>query len=75
MPNRINTMTLIQTFIMGLFVAVSACHPSPVENELNKNTQPSQTGIRIPNPPKGHPRLYLSVDDIADLKIRMESSK
>ena len=75
MPNRINTMTLIQTFIMGLFVAVSACHPSPVENELNKNTQPSQTGIRIPNPPKGHPRLYLSVDDIADLKTRMESSK
>ncbi|MBQ9256423.1 MAG: hypothetical protein IJ181_04805 [Acidaminococcaceae bacterium] len=31
--------------------------------------------VRIPDPPKEHPRLYLSGEDVKELKSRMESKK
>ncbi len=59
-------------FLVFVLLAVISCAVS-AENKIEGGT--AATGVTLPVPPAGHPRLYVTPDDIEDVKSRMQSAE
>ena len=67
----------ISKFFLTAILAVSAVVPSPAQTETERKEKEvvwrEMDGVRIPLPPKEHPRLYLREGDIPALKEKMNT--
>ena len=65
MPRRILIVSLLLLFTPAL-------QASPVETRPELQWRELESGVKVPLPPAGHPRVFLRAEDIDDLRQRVE---
>lgn len=71
--NRMKIITLEYALAGAIILCSVASFDSLASSFQQEESKPSLTPVKIPEPPKDHPRLYLQQDDIPGLKARIES--